>query len=194
MKEIIRVENEVRINENIILEKGDRIKILQEDFILQVTEIIEKEKGFFNLRTPLERAFGKSNVKFYGYQTIIVSKRGHPDVFITSSSNVASNGEEISFQNGDLLVGYKDDTKRKVNEEKPKTKYDMPTLIDTLVNSMNYYGTSVEFVNELTDTTSFSRDFLERVFNAYRKENVIDVLYWDEPEWIPWLKKLGLRV
>ena len=99
----------VQEDHDIILEKGDKIRVFSEnnDVDLQrVADIVDQYEGLFGLEGPLEKVFGKGKVKFWGYSAIIVTLKDRRKVIIASPQNVKTSGGEIPVLNGNLLVGY----------------------------------------------------------------------------------------
>lgn len=96
-------------DKKIILEKGDKIEVLDEmvDPDLQkVVDIADNAEGLFGLKAPLERVFGRGKVDFWGTSALVIKTRSGRKIIIASPQNVEADGTEIPVQGGNLLVGY----------------------------------------------------------------------------------------
>ncbi len=73
----------------------------------KVVDIVNNGDGIFGLKDSLSKTFGKKNVSFYDFYSLLVKTRNNKTIFIASPNNVDADGTEISAQNGALLVGYR---------------------------------------------------------------------------------------
>ena len=73
----------------------------------KVVDIVNNGDGIFGLKDSLSKVFGKKNVSFYDFYSLLVKTRNNKTIFIASPSNVDADGTEVSAQNGALLVGYR---------------------------------------------------------------------------------------
>jgi hypothetical protein len=72
----------------------------------KVVDICNNGNGIFGIKDDLSKVFGKNNVSFWDFYSLIVKTKNCRKIFIASPNNVEVDGSEVSVQNGGLLVGY----------------------------------------------------------------------------------------
>ena len=107
-QEIFTVESEIQINEDTILEVGDKFQIVKEDTdsnLQKAADIVNQGYSFFDLKAPLANYFGRKNVDYFDYRFIqIKTKEG--EITIAALGNVELDGSEIISQDGKFVIGY----------------------------------------------------------------------------------------
>ena len=109
---IVQLKESVRVahgDQDLILEAGEKIRIIQEAVdpeLQKVAGIVDKMSGLFGLQKPLEAAYGKGNVSFWGYAALVVKLRNGKKILIASPQNLGDTTGAIPVQGGNLFVGY----------------------------------------------------------------------------------------